>query len=182
MHDRLPHNAKNTLTKNYLYLAEKAGAEVYPMTTVTSVEPLPGGGYAVDTGVPPTAGARRFTAQQVVFAASALGTAKPLHRLRTRATAPAVRPARRPDPDQLRIVARGNRQDKDVDYSRGVAITSSFHPDDITHIEPVRYGKGSNAMSLLQTVLTDGDGDKPRWRTWLRELGVQRKNIRRCTT
>ncbi|HEY9334213.1 MAG TPA: GMC oxidoreductase, partial [Kribbella sp.] len=40
------------------------------------------------------------------------------------------------------------------------------------------YGKGSNAMSLLQTVLTDGDGDKPRWRTWLRELGVQRKNIR----
>ena len=66
-----------------------------------------------------------------------------------------------------------------VDYSRGVAITSSFHPDEHTHIEPVRYGRGSNAMSLLPTVLTDGDGDRPRWRTWLRELGVQRKNLRR---
>jgi cholesterol oxidase len=66
-----------------------------------------------------------------------------------------------------------------VDYSRGVAITSSFHPDEITHIEPVRYGRGSNAMSLLQTVLTDGGGDVPRWRTWVRELGTQRRNLRR---
>ena len=61
---------------------------------------------------------------------------------------------------------------------RGVAVTSSIHPDDITHIEPVRYGKGSNAMSLLQTVLTDG-GAKPAVADWLRELGVQRKNILR---
>jgi cholesterol oxidase len=45
----------------------------------------------------------------------------------------------------------------DVDYSRGVAITSSFYPDERTHIEPVRYGPGSNAMGLLATVLVDGD-------------------------
>ena len=44
------------------------------------------------------------------------------------------------------------------DFTRGVAITSSFHPDEHTHIEPVRYGQGSNAMGLLQTVLTDGGG------------------------
>jgi len=175
------HNAKNTLTKNYLYLAEKAGAVVHPMTTVTSVEPLPDGGYAVD--VRRTSNRRqtkRFTARQVVFAASALGTAKLLHRLRDEGKLPRLS-------DRLGVLTRTNSEsllgaiarDSDVDYSRGVAITSSFHPDDITHIEPVRYGKGSNAMSLLQTVLTDGDGDKPRWRTWLRELGVQRKNIRR---
>jgi cholesterol oxidase len=54
-----------------------------------------------------------------------------------------------------------------VDYSRGVAITSSFHPDAHTHVEPVRYGKGSNAMGLLQTVLTDGGDRVPRWATWL---------------
>ncbi|NUR94478.1 MAG: GMC family oxidoreductase [Kribbellaceae bacterium] len=175
------HNAKNTLTKNYLYLAEKAGAEVYSLTTVTSVEPLPDGGYAIDTRrTSNRKSTRRFTAEQVVFAASALGTAKLLHRLRDEGKLPRLS-------DRLGVLTRTNSEsllgaisrDTDVDYSRGVAITSSFHPDDVTHIEPVRYGKGSNAMSLLQTVLTDGDGPRPRWRTWLRELGVQRKNIRR---
>ncbi|HEY0474769.1 MAG TPA: GMC family oxidoreductase [Kribbella sp.] len=175
------HNAKNTLTKNYLYLAEKAGAEVYPMTTVTSVEPLPGGGYAVGTRrTSNRRSTRGFTARQVVFAASALGTAKLLHRLRDEGKLPRLS-------DRLGVLTRTNSEsllgaiarDRSVDYSRGVAITSSFHPDEITHIEPVRYGKGSNAMSLLQTVLTDGDGDKPRWRTWLREVAVQRKNLRR---
>jgi cholesterol oxidase len=175
------HNAKNTLTKNYLYLAEQAGAQVYSMTTVTSVEALPDGGYAVDTRrTSNRKSTRRFTARQVVFAASALGTAKLLHRLRDEGKLPRLS-------DRVGVLTRTNSEsllgaiakDRDVDYSRGVAITSSFHPDDITHIEPVRYGKGSNVMSLLQTVLTDGDGDKPRWRTWLRELGVQRKSIRK---
>jgi cholesterol oxidase len=175
------HNAKNTLTKNYLYLAEQAGAEIHPLTTVTSVEPLPGGGYTVETQQTSNRKkTRTFTAQQVIFAASALGTAKLLHRLRDEGTLPNLS-------DRLGVLTRTNSEsllgaialDRDVDYSRGVAITSSFHPDDITHIEPVRYGKGSNAMSLLQTVLTDGDGDKPRWRTWVKEMGRQRKNLRR---
>ncbi len=175
------HNAKNTLTKNYLYLAEKAGAQVYPMTTVTSVEPLPSGGYAVDTRrTSDRKSTRRFTAQQVVFAASALGTAKLLHRLRDEGKLPRLS-------DRLGVLTRTNSEsllgaiarDRAVDYSRGVAITSSFHPDDITHIEPVRYGKGSNAMSLLQTVLTDGDGDRPRLADLVARARVQRKNIRR---
>jgi len=171
------HNAKNTLTKNYLYLAEKAGAEVYPMTTVTSVEELPGGGYAIETRrTSNKKTTRKFTAQQVIFAASALGTAKLLHRLRDEGKLPHLS-------DRLGVLTRTNSEsllgaiarDRDIDYTKGVAITSSFHPDDITHIEPVRYGRGSNVMSLLQTVLTDGGGDKPRWRTWLRELAVQRR-------
>ncbi|WP_328990990.1 GMC family oxidoreductase [Kribbella sp. NBC_01245] len=175
------HNAKNTLTKNYLYLAEKAGAEVYPLTTVTSVEPLPGGGYAIDTRrTSNRKRVRRFTARQVIFAASALGTAKLLHRLRDEGKLPALS-------DRLGVLTRTNSEsllgvianEKDVDYTRGVAITSSFHPDDITHIEPVRYGKGSNAMSLLQTVLTDGDGPDPRWRVWVREMVKQRKSLRK---
>jgi len=175
------HNAKNTLTKNYLYLAEKAGAEVYPMTTVTSVEQLPGGGYAIETRRTSNRKVvRRFTAQQVIFAASALGTAKLLHRLRDEGKLPRLS-------DRLGVLTRTNSEsllgaiarDRTVDYTKGVAITSSFHPDEITHIEPVRYGRGSNAMSLLQTVLTDGGGEKPRWRTWVRELGLQRKNLRR---
>jgi len=49
------------------------------------------------------------------------------------------------------------------DHSRGLAITSSFHPDDQTHIEPTRYGPGSNAMGALRTILAGGDGRVPRW-------------------
>jgi cholesterol oxidase len=57
--------------------------------------------------------------------------------------------------------------DAKVDYSQGVAITSSFFPDEHTHVEPVRYGKGSNLMALLSTILTDEVPGVPRWRTWL---------------
>ena len=65
----------------------------------------------------------------------------------------------------LGATARNGR----TDYTRGPAITSSIHPDDTTHIEPVRYGHGSNAMGLLGTVLVDGGGHLPRS---IRFLGV----------
>jgi cholesterol oxidase len=53
-------------------------------------------------------------------------------------------------------------RDDRADFTEGVAITSSIHPDANTHIEPVRYGKGSNAMGLLRAPLTDGGGRVPR--------------------
>ena len=62
-----------------------------------------------------------------------------------------------------------------IDFTEGVAITSSWHPDEFTHIEPVRYGKGSNAMALMQTVLADDTPGQSRVRTWLRELWAQRR-------
>ena len=88
--------------------------------------------------------------------------------------------------DRLGYLSRTNSEsilgaiapDHSVDYSYGIAITSSFHPDEDTHVEPVRYGKGSNAMAMLQTVLTDGDGPGPRWRTWLKEMWLERSNVR----
>jgi cholesterol oxidase len=66
-------------------------------------------------------------------------------------------------------VLAATARDRSVDYSQGVAITSSFHPDERTHVEPVRYGRGSNAIGLLQTVLSDGGGRTPRV---LKTLGV----------
>ena len=174
------HNAKNTLVKNYLYLAENNGAEIHPLTTVVAVRPLAGGGYEIET----RRTNRRFrphrkiTAQQVVFAASTMGTQKLLHRMRDRGILPAVS-------QRLGLLTRTNSEallgaiadKRDVDYSHGIAITSSFHPDEHTHVEPVRYGKGSNAMSLMQTVLTDGGTDTPRWRVWLRELWREKRNL-----
>jgi cholesterol oxidase len=177
------HNAKNTLVKNYLYLAERHGARVLPLTTVNRVAPRDGGGYDVHVRFTKAKLARRsarrvLTAEQVVFAASALGTQRLLHRMRDEGHLPRLS-------SRLGHLSRTNSEsimgaiapDTSVDYSQGIAITSSFHPDENTHIEPVRYGPGSNLMSLLQTVLTDGDGPLPRWRTWLREMWRQRRHV-----
>ena len=176
------HNAKNTLVKNYLWLAEQNGAVVHPLTTVTRVRPRPGGGYEVQARWTKAKLSRRqavrtFTADQVVFAAASLGTQKLLHRLKVEGDLPHLS-------DRLGYLTRTNSEsilgaiapDTSVDYSTGVAITSSFHPDADTHIEPVRYGRGSNFMALMQTVLTDGEGPLPRWRSWLKELWAQRRN------
>jgi cholesterol oxidase len=61
-------------------------------------------------------------------------------------------------------------KDGAIDFSKGAAITSSFFPDEHTHVEPVRYGKGSNFMGLLQTVMTDGQSAGARRRQWLKTL------------
>ena len=164
---------KNTLVKNYLYLAERAGALVHPLTTVDVLRPRGGGGYEVVTrrtgGLRPRAG-RTFTADHVVVAAGTYGTGRLLSRMKADGVLPRLS-------DRLGTTVRTNSEavlaatarGRTVDYSQGVAITSSFHPDERTHVEPVRYGKGSNAIGLLQTVLSDGGGRVPRV---LKTLGV----------
>jgi cholesterol oxidase len=173
------YNAKNRLDLNYLHLAEGLGATIRPETTVTEVRPLPEGGYAVETRH--TVRRRRrttYTAEQVVFAAGALGTQKLLHRMRDEGVLPRL--SRR-----LGELTRTNSEsilgarsrDKHADFSKGVAITSSFHPDAQTHIEPVRYGKGSNSMGMLQSVLTDGGAGGPRWKKALKEMARHPRDV-----
>jgi len=176
--------AKNTLVKNYLALAERHGVTIEPLRTVVAVEPIDDeqreGGYRVTTeatGAWVRKGRHTVTASQVVFAAGAWGTQRLLHRMSYDGRLGDLSP-------RLGELTRTNSEsilgaiapDLTTDYSQGVAITSSFHPDEHTHIEPVRYGKGSNFMSLMQTVLTDGDGPRPRWQTWLKEMWKQRRN------
>uniref|UniRef100_A0AAU3I906 Cholesterol oxidase n=1 Tax=Streptomyces sp. NBC_01393 TaxID=2903851 RepID=A0AAU3I906_9ACTN len=152
------HNAKNTLPKNYLGLAERAGAEVLALRTVTDVTPR-GDGWAVTsvrTGAGPRRRVRTLTARHVVFAAGALGTQRLLHRLREGGSLPRVSP-------RLGRLTRTNSEailgvrskDKAADFSRGVAITSSVHLDENTHVEAVRYGRGSNLLGLLGAMLVD---------------------------
>ncbi|HVV13934.1 GMC family oxidoreductase [Amycolatopsis sp.] len=174
------HNAKNTLMKNYLYLAEQAGATVYALTTVTDVRPRTGGGFTVHTRRTGGRATRTFAAEQVIFAAASLGTQRLLHSLRDRGSLPFLSPrlgtlSRTNSEAVLAAKARGD----DVDYSVGVSITSSIHPDEHTHIEPVRYGHGSNLMGMLMTVLVDAKKGRPRWLLGLRELVRQRKDLRR---
>ena len=177
------YNAKNTLVKNYLYLAEQKGARVMPLSTVTRVSEREGGGYDVRLRFtkakrPSKGSVRTISAEQVIFAAAAIGTQKLLHTMKAEGHLPRLS-------DRLGYLSRTNSEsilgsiapDRSIDYSYGIAITSSFHPDDHTHVEPCRYGKGSNTMAMVQTVLTDGDGPEPRWRTWLKEMWKQRRNV-----
>ncbi|MGB6163501.1 MAG: GMC family oxidoreductase [Pseudonocardiaceae bacterium] len=162
--------AKNTLVKNYLYLAERVGTTVHPLTTVTAVRPQPDGTWLVDAVRTGTRKRQTIQANQVVLAAGTWGTQQLLHRMHDKGVLPALSP-------RLGELTRSNSEaivgasrdtvDPLRDFSRGVAITSSFHPDEHTHIEPVRYGRGSNAMGLLQTVATNGASDTPRWRQLL---------------
>ncbi|WP_020666869.1 GMC family oxidoreductase N-terminal domain-containing protein [Amycolatopsis nigrescens] len=172
--------AKNTTVRNYLHLAERAGARVHPLTTATTVRPVPGG-YAVQTertGRWLRKRRRVHTAEQVVFSAAALGTQRLLHRQRDNGTLPRLSPrlgmlARTNSEAVLAVKARRGG----TDYTPGVAITSSIHPDPVTHVEPVRYGKGSNLLGLLATVLVDAEPGRRRWALGLRELAKQWRDL-----
>ena len=171
------HGAKNTLDKNYLGLAESAGATVHPETTVTTVRPRPGGGWTVEARATRGRRARTtFTADQVILSAGTWGTQSLLHRLRDTGVLPAIS-RRLGDLTRTNSEALVGAMSRTAperggprDFSRGVAITSSWHPDEDTHIEPCRYGYGSNAMGLLTTVMTDGGGRVPRAAKMLGEI------------
>lgn len=162
------HNAKNTLPKNYLGLAEKFGAQVFPMTTVTKIAPSDEGWEITTTKTGSVFETdRKYFAKEVVVAAGTFNTQRLLHRMKDRKVLPNLS-------EKLGDLSRTNSEslvgaimpNVDIDFSAGSAITSSFFPDDRTHIEPVRYGKGSNFMGLLQTLMTDGQSPKLRRKQW----------------
>ena len=173
------HNAKNTLPKNYLGLAEAAGAVVHPLRTVTEIRERSGGGFDVvttRTGSWTNRKTRSFSCEHVIMAAGTYNTQKLLHRMRDEGHLPRLSRAlgrlSRTNSESI-LGAVGKSAAKD--FSRGVAITSSFFPEQNTHIEPVRYGKGSNSMGLLQSVLTRPVPGVARWKTWGTQMWQQRE-------
>ena len=170
------HNAKNTLVKNYLHLAESAGAVVQPLTTVTRVAPRAGGGYTITTRR--TGKGRRsertMTADQVVIAAGAWGTQQLLHRMKAEGHLPGISERlgelTRTNSEALGGASTALRHSRGVDMTHGVAITSSIHPDEHTHVEPCRYGHGSNALALLATIAVPGGRRTPRWLLWIGQM------------
>lgn len=162
--------AKNTLMKNYLALAEKRGVRIEPLRTVVELRPpgMPSGRWQVVTqrsGAWVRRDRQVFSADQVVLAAGTWGTQQLLHAMRDRGILPALSPRlgelTRTNSEAL-LGAQVPKVPAGEDLSRGVAITSSFHPDPETHIENVRYGAGSNSMGLLKSVLVPGDSGRPR--------------------
>ncbi|MGW6458243.1 GMC oxidoreductase [Streptomyces sp. NPDC055078] len=176
------HGAKNTLNENYLHLAERAGATVHPMTTAVTLTEDARGGFAV--GTLPSDDRRRgrgrtFTAARVVVAAGTYGTQTLLHRMKDTGLLPGISgrlgELTRTNSEALVGAQTDSRRYRrrhggdGVDFTRGVAITSSIHPDENTHMEPVRYGKGSNAMGGL-TILQVPYRTRARVAGWLGQL------------
>ena len=173
------YGAKNSLDLNYLYLAEKHGAQVFPETKVVGVQPLEGAadgsaGYEVRT-VRSTAwirrNSRRFTCRAVLFAASSLGTMELLFKLKENGSLPAIS-------DQLGKHVRTNSESIvglriprcAEDLSKGIAIGCGIYIDEHTHVEPVRYPGGSDTMMFLTTPLTGGHPGLMRIFLWLKNL------------
>ncbi|HEX5658922.1 MAG TPA: GMC family oxidoreductase [Polyangiales bacterium] len=144
--------AKNTLDQNYLYLAERRGVTVLPETEVTAVRPKPGGGYVVETrhSIDLSVGTS-FEAGNVVLAGGVLGTLPLLLAMKEQPDclpklSPRLGEFVRTNSEALPSVFVPKAKE---DFSQGVAITSILHTDDHSHIEPVRYGKGSNFYKFL---------------------------------
>ena len=167
-----PVGAKNTLDQNYLYLAEKLGVCIIPETEVVGVRPAERGGYHVITrkshGI--LRKKQTYLAGGVIFSGGVMGTVDLLFKCKNSGLLPEIS-------ERLGDFTRTNSEailgvdsrDGSKDWNDHIAITSGIYPDKNTHIEIVRYNKGSDVLYAIATVLTDGGGSIPRW---LRFLGT----------
>lgn len=156
------HGAKNSLDKNYLYLAERKGATVVPNTCVTAVRPLPGGGYQIEAKE--RLGwlryrRRTYKAQKVILSGGVLGTVALLLKMQQDPRglpklSKALGQFIRTNNESIIGVVSNNPQ---YDFTQGVAISSIIHTDEHSHLEPVRYGRGSGFFRLLMAPHAPGD-------------------------
>jgi cholesterol oxidase len=178
------HNAKNKLTTNYLYLAEELGAKIHELHEVDDLVPLDGGGFEVHARHPGWAQRaahlhrHTYTAEQVIVAAHAYGSAKLLHHMqhkgRLTGLSSELGQRARANSEQLLYITRTHGEWKSdpekVHISPGsVTITSGVWPDPVTSIEPTYWGVGSDVFALLGTYHQHGEQKHP-FESWLREL------------
>ncbi|WP_405485164.1 FAD-dependent oxidoreductase [Nocardia sp. NBC_00511] len=157
------HNAKNTLTKNYLWFAERRGARIEPERTVTGIRPINGtdghDGYLVThvrTGSWFRKDRRTVTTRGVVISAGPLGSNRLLQRCKLDGSLPRIS-------DRLGYLVRTNSEsivavtapDDERDFTNVIALTSSIYPSPDTHIEPVTYGPHADSQQLLFTLATE---------------------------
>jgi len=178
------HNAKNKLTTNYLYLAEKLGVEIHELQEVYEFGPLDGGGFEVHARHPGWAqrAARShhqtYTADQVIVSAHAYGSSKLLHHMqhkgRLTGLSGELGQRARTNSEQLLAVTRTHdewsRNPEKIRLTPGsVSITSGVWPDPVTSIEPTVWGVGSDVFAFLVTYHQHGE-QKHATASWLKEL------------
>lgn len=146
-----PHNAKNTLDKNYLYLAQQLGCEILAEQEVTDIIPY-NSGYRVKfkSSTRYFSTSKTLTSKGIVLSGGVLGTVRLLMKLKRKKSLPLLS-------EKLGHLVRTNNEalifsvttDKATDYTKGVAIGSILDVDENTHLEPVRYGRKSGFWRLL---------------------------------
>lgn len=161
------YNAKNTLPKNYLYFAEKNGAKIISEVEAIDVQPSTVDGYRYQviyqSSISLVKRKHNVYAKNIIFSAGVMGTMKLLLHLRD------VKKSLPKLSKRLGHMVRTNSEallgslarKADVNYSKGVAISSIYNHDDITRIEPVRYPEGSSLMRFLAAPLIDTDVSVP---------------------
>jgi cholesterol oxidase len=153
------YNAKNTLDKNYLYLAESRGAEVWERTRVVDLIPVDqngSGGYLVKLKKQGSLNRIEVKARHFIFSGGVLGTVPMLLKLRKRrlpGLSPRVGSMIRTNNEALIGVVSSDRSKK---FSEGIAIGSIVHTDEFSHLEPVRYPSGSGFWRLLMAPMVSG--------------------------
>lgn len=183
------YHSKNTLDKNYLYLAEKLGVQVFPETKAVDLLPLNSAGQPDPTadgksgfevrtrsttgffGLP----GKKLRTQSVILSAGVMGTVGLLLEMKKKGRLPHLSSRLgsrvRTNSETVLVATKYGKTEQGIrpDYSRGVAITSSIHVDDHTHVEPVRYPAGADFFGLLASPMPADSGRIPRP---LRYLGL----------
>ncbi len=160
------YGAKNTLVKNYLYFAEKNGAKIIPEVKARDIKPLPSGqgdGARFEVTFSSSTAflfkpESKVRARNVIVSAGTIGTLELLFRCREETK------SLHQISQQLGSRVRTNSENilgvtarkRDVDYSKGIAISSIFSADEVTRVEPVRYSDGQNFIRMLTAPIIDG--------------------------
>jgi cholesterol oxidase len=154
------HGAKNSLDKNYLYLAEQLGVQVIAECQVTHLEKISSGGFLAHRRHPLQTGPalRPLKARHVIMAAGVLGTLDVLFASRDQyRTLPDL-------PRSLGAHVRTNSEaivgilagDKQADVTQGSTISSHFFPDPSTHITQNRFPPSYGFMRFYMGPLVGG--------------------------
>ena len=151
------YNAKNTLDKNYLFLAEQLGVTIMPEQEVKDIKPLSDGGYQLtirkSTGI--RRSYRKLQADKVILSGGVMGTVKLLLKCKQSGSLKKISTMLgdfvRTNSESI-IGVKLDKKPKE-DFSQGIAISAGFYPDKNTHVETVRYGHGQTVMGLLTTFL-----------------------------
>lgn len=170
------YGAKNTLDKNYLYLAQENGSKILAEHEVFDVSPLDNimgsEGYKVKikSSTKFFKRTKSITAKGVIFSGGVLGTIKLLLKLKKSGSLPRLS-------EKTGQEIRTNNETlisitslkKDIDVSKGIAIGSILHTDENTHLEICRYSEGSGFWKLLHLPLSQGSGFPQRFFNMLRQ-------------
>tara|TARA_B100000029_G_scaffold92901_1_gene82831 strand:+ start:4566 stop:6158 length:1593 start_codon:yes stop_codon:yes gene_type:complete len=150
------YNAKNTLDKNYLFLAEKRGAKILSEYEVLDIK---NNNQGYKLSIKKTTGIKKqsyvLKASKVVLSGGVMGTVKLLLKCKAKKYLPNISKSLgnyvRTNSESI-IAVKSNKLSKS-NYTDGLAISAGFHPNKDTYIETVRFGKGQNALGLLATFM-----------------------------